>query len=236
MGLCVAGMPSNVRAAVVPPANLAVEGDGSEGAGNSAGGGIIDAASTIQFIYGSSFLSGIPIGAQIGGIQFRREGGFASTPNADVTYTNFSLTLSKSLAAPGSLSTTFASNQGPDAIEVRNGSLFVATNAYPGTLSPNAFGPVISFTTPYTYTGGDLLVTIRHTGADSNIGVQGRILDAENDPNLQYLLSTGSLSTTATVNHAYAPVANLIIPEPTGLCLLGGGALLLCRRARRARA
>jgi hypothetical protein len=236
VGLCVSGIAPNVRAAVVPPGDLAIEGDGSEGSGTSTSGGIIDAASTIQFIYGSSFLSGIPIGAQISGIQFRREGGLAATPTSDVTYTNFSLTLSKSLAAPGSLSTAFASNQGADAIEVRTGSLFVPTNAYPGGTAPNSFGPVISFTSPYTYTGGDLLVTIRHTGAAGLTGIQGRFLDAENDSNLQYLLATGSLSTTATTNQPYAPVANLIVPEPTGLCVLGAGALLLCRRARRTHA
>lgn len=193
-------------------------------------------------MYGGGLLGGLTPGSVLTGFQFRRDGGFGSTPNADTTYTSFDVTLSQSANAPGALSTTFASNIGGGAVAVRTGSLTFPTDSFPGGAGPNGFGPLITFATPYTYTGGDLLVTIRHTGAVSAIGTQGRFLDAEADAGLQYLRATGFTAATATVNQGLAPVVNFqftpvaAVPAPpaAALALMGlataGGLARLRRR------
>src|SRR5207302_8764496 len=94
---------------------------------------------------------------------------------------NFDVYLGPSNFAPGSLSTSPAANQGAGTMQVRSGPLTFPANSFPGGSSPNAFGPEITFSTPYTYTGGDLLLTLRYTAASGQL-----LFDFQNTPDAQF--------------------------------------------------
>jgi len=59
---------------------------------------------------------------------------------------------------------------------VRVGSLVIPAESFSSGASPNSFGPEIVFDTPWLYTGGNLLIEIRHTGFTGT----SRSLDANN--------------------------------------------------------
>lgn len=193
-------------------------------------------AATVQFIYPTSVLSGLAPGDQITGIAFRLGAG-ATSPNTDLTFSNYQIQLSQSNNAPGSLSTTFANNISSDVVTVRSGSLTLTANSFPSGATPNAFGSAINFTTPYTYTGGALLITLRHTGNSSGLSP---IIDADGTFGGQSLNASGSFSAT-TGNPAFAtPIAQFTVqPVPfafsplPGLLLTGVGKLALRVRNQR---
>ena len=121
-------------------------------------------ARTLQYVLDSSLLGFLPIGAEIGSMAFRLDGGGGSWPAAARRWEHFDVQLSTSASPPGSLSTTFRNNIGSDVVTVRSGPLAIPPAAYSGGTAPNDFGTEIPFTTPFIYRGGDLLITIRHTG------------------------------------------------------------------------
>ena len=128
--------------------------------------------------YGASLLSGINVGDQITGLTFRISSGQSNPSSPATSFTNWDLTLAQAANPISSLSTTFASNL-TNPVLVRSGALAFAAGAFPGgAVNPttNPFGPVINFTTPYTYQGGDLVVLISHTGGTNAVG----FLDALN--------------------------------------------------------
>jgi hypothetical protein len=87
----------------------------------------------------------------------------ADWPAAVVTFSTYDIYLSGSVP-PANRSFTFAENVvGPQTL-VRSGSLVIPANSYRSGNSPNAFGPDITFDNFWLYTGGHLLVEIRHMG------------------------------------------------------------------------
>jgi hypothetical protein len=84
-------------------------------------------------------------------------------PAADVTYTNYDVYLSGSVE-PANRSLTFAQNIVGVQKQVRSGQLIIPANSYTFGNSPNEWGPEIMFDTLYLYSGGHLLVEIRHLG------------------------------------------------------------------------
>jgi hypothetical protein len=160
------------------------------------------------------------VGVSIGGIQFRLAGGLATGPPVNTVWPDWSLTLSPSNNAPGSLSATFDDNIAPGAVTVRSGPLTLPANSLPGGSSPNAFGLLIAFTTPYTYTGGNLLLTITHTVASSGPGAS---LDYEFLPNAENQGGPGYQATTATQFQQEAmPIIQLTtVPEPSAVVMAG---------------
>src|SRR5688572_26482169 len=145
-------------------------------------------ARSYQLVVGPQELGGLPIGTKVTGITWRLSTwivypdwpGTGSTAN----YANYDIYLSKSNNPPGSLSTTYTDNIGPDVVQVRGGPLSLADVFFPGgALTPNVnpYGMLIQFTSPYTYQGGNLLLTIRHTGNAFSNG----ILDTVSSPHCQ---------------------------------------------------
>lgn len=199
---------------------------------NSLNTPVRSAARTIQYVYDSSLLASLPVGSQITGMAFRLNGGEASWPPSARTWTNFDVQISTSVNNPGALSTTFSNNIGLDVVTVRTGSLTIAAGSYPGGVTPNGFGPEIAFSTPYSYSGGDLLITIRHTGN----GVDEAFIDATPDVAgvQQGIYSTATDAYTATVSNAGAslPVTKLnyiassgpeiVVEQPAGTLLSDG--------------
>jgi len=84
-------------------------------------------------------------------------------PVSTITFESFDIYLSDCVN-PADRSLTFANNiLGPQTL-VRSGELIVESEIFPSGGSPNDFGVVIQFDTPWEYTGGNLLIEIRHTG------------------------------------------------------------------------
>jgi len=192
------------------------------------------AARTLQSAIAATSLTGLTNGAQIMGLSFRLDDSQSGPwPASDLTWTDYSIQLSTSLNAPGLLSTTFADNLGADVLTVRSGPLTVPAHSYSSGGLPNAFGPVITFDTPFTYHGGTLLITLRHSGN----GVSERFVDANTDVSGSFQTIYSTVSDTATVANfgGRTPIFLLhfeIVPEPSAVTWLGGLAAAAFLRRR----
>ncbi|MBV6479659.1 MAG: hypothetical protein HGGPFJEG_02446 [Ignavibacteria bacterium] len=136
-------------------------------------GPLTNTARTYQFLIQASQLTDVA-GKYLSGIKMRiPTSATANWPLVDVTYTNYDIYLSGSVE-PSARSLTFANNIVGPQTQVRSGSLFIPANSYTFGSSPNAFGPSITFNTPWYYAGGNLLIELRHTGFSGS----GRSTDA----------------------------------------------------------
>jgi uncharacterized delta-60 repeat protein len=161
-----------------------------------------------QWVYDASLLSAIPLGAKITGMAYRLNGGQPTLPASDRVFSSYDVQLATSVFRPSFLSSTYSVNMGSDVTTVRSGPLTIAPNSLPGGATPNAFGPVILFTTPFTYLGGHLITLVRHTGN----GVDAPILDGVADlPGAYQGRSNstvpGSYSATTSNGGGFATVA-----------------------------
>jgi hypothetical protein len=151
---------------------------------------------TYQIAYAASEVA-IPIGAQITGFTARIGGTFppgwtppTSWPPSPANFASYEIRASSSVHPPGSLSTTFEENIGPDAVLAREGPLTIPALSFAGgAMSPsiNEWGHIIDFSTPYTYNGEDLLITIRYSGNDT---LTYRFFDALNTTHTSYGILT----------------------------------------------
>jgi hypothetical protein len=91
----------------------------------------------------------------------------ANWPANDVTIADYDIYLSPSVP-PADRSLTFSENIAGTQTQVRSGSLFIPAGSYTWGGTPNAFGPEIEFTQGWTYTGGHLLIEIRHSGTGTS--------------------------------------------------------------------
>ncbi len=199
------------------------------------------ASSSLQVYYSEAFLTaaGITPGMFIDGLAYRRNGGGATGPAGDTFFENYDIFLSESFATPGSFTNTFASNVVGAQTHVRGGPLTLSANSMPGGGTPNDFGPMIDFTTPYIYDGGSLLIEIRRsartgdttsflTDVDNSIASQAGarwLFNLSSDT-----AATGTISNSAQIFQLrYAPV-----PGPSSLALFAivGTATGLTRRRR----
>ncbi|MES2778179.1 MAG: T9SS type A sorting domain-containing protein [Bacteroidota bacterium] len=118
---------------------------------------------TYQLLINANQLTPL-VGQTLKGITFGRlASATVAWPDSDVTYTNYDIYLSESVA-PAQRSLTFANNIVGTQTRVRSGALTITAGSFPPDPAPNNFGAVIGFTDGYAYNGGHLLVEIRHTG------------------------------------------------------------------------
>lgn len=226
-------LPPGARAdfLVVPPDRAAAE-------GNSGASGLLSPFSaTLQFAYDQALLAALPNNSQVTGLRFRLNANDGPLSQA-ATFADYAITLSRSNFAPDSLSLTFNDNVAADATLVRSGPLVLQPGDLPSGGSPSSFGALIAFDTPYTYTGGHLLLTIRHTG---NTGGSANT-DFHFATGLRSLDNFGNTATTALGDFNAGPVVGLeftsprtsAVPAPGGLALLaaGAGAVALVSRWR----
>lgn len=127
---------------------------------------------TYQFRVLAADLAGVPIGSQIDRLAFRLNAGPAIWPatspdGGGVRFEEYQITLSGDLNPGAGLSANFANNQ-LNPVLVRRGPLVIPPETYTGgtTVTVQPFGRDIVFGKPYTYTGGNILLTIRHTGSN----------------------------------------------------------------------
>jgi len=87
----------------------------------------------------------------------------SSWPAADVMFTNFDIYLSDCVD-PINRSLTFVNNIVGPQTQVRSGPLTIVANSFTSGGSPNEFGTKINFDSPWYYSGGNLLIELRHNG------------------------------------------------------------------------
>lgn len=187
-----------------------------------------------QQVYGTPLLTDLNVGDQIIGLTFRVDGTASALPAQTVA--NYEIRLSRSLNGPGSLSAVFADNRGLDEVIVRSGPLVILPGDLPGGSSPNSFGVLIPFSTPYIYLGGPLLLEVAHDGFPAG----GRNADADYPTSLsaQTAFGNGFAATTADAGlYSEAIVVQFEVttaPEPRTLLLMGLGpaGLMTLRRKR----
>jgi len=124
------------------------------------------APTTFQTDIAASQLTSL-IGDTITSIGYRMQVNGASVAGP-VTISGFSLELSGSANAIGSLSANQAANLGANAEVVDSGTLVLS--GLVGGPGPNPFF-LINFATPYLYSGGDLLVTDSYSTSNANFYV-----------------------------------------------------------------
>jgi hypothetical protein len=143
---------------VAPPAYNATGGTGTFL------GPLANAQRTYQLLIHEDQLAGM-VGRQLTAISWRNPASATTTwPAADAVYDSYDIYLGPSVAPAARSLTDFSANAAGPRTQVRSGSLLIRANSYPIGGNPNQFGPEITFTQPWTYTGGHLLVELRHTG------------------------------------------------------------------------
>jgi hypothetical protein len=187
---------------------------------------------TNQYLIHESLLTGL-IGKQLTAVSWRLGAGSSSDfPAQDISFANYDIYLSGSVD-PSQRSSVFAENIVGDQTQVRSGSLDVPAGSFTSGGSPNDFSFVINFTN-YTYTGGNLLLEIRHTGSGST----SRALDALNTstPGYGELFSTLWASNYNAVDNGLQGNFTIpqftAIPTPGAVGLLGLAGLAAVRRRR----
>lgn len=110
------------------------------------------------------------------GIAFRLPTSATSAyPTSDASANNYDIYLS-GCVNPADRSLTFVNNVVGVQTQVRSGSLLIPANSLTSGNSPNEFSFTINFTNNYLYTGGNLLIEIRHdgfTGSSRSIDAAG---------------------------------------------------------------
>jgi PEP-CTERM motif len=205
-----------------------------------------------SYIHQSQFIS-ITQTVQITGMRLRLDQtAVAQTwPSQDLSFANYTVEMSlpsAAIVADGEiagLTTTFAQNQGAGVTTVRSGAMTIPANSFTATGlgTPNAFGPTINFSTPYTYTpGSPLLYTIYHSGYTPNTEIQRFFAGtsfASGVADTVLLTSSGTGASTPSefsspyiVEFVYSSSASA--PEPGTLALvalgMAGGAVARRRR------
>ena len=196
---------------VAPNGNSSVNGSANQY-------GIFDDNWTFQWELAASQLTPLA-GDSLTAIGFRLDSGESSlTPT---TVASFDLQLSSAVNPIGSMSSTFGNNIGPDAVTVYDASL--SLGSLTGGSGPNPFF-LITFSTPYTYTGGNLVMTATVSGASStSFSVDAnRVGDGYGDTVFSNMAEYFNYPITEL-----QATTDTTTPEPATLLSLAGGLLAL---------
>src|SRR5262249_2997470 len=124
---------------------------------------------------------------------------------------------------------------GADAVIVRDGPLTLPSNSFVGGAAfpnVNPFYELISFTTPFTYNGGTLSITIRHkeNGAGSNVS---RFLEAPNGTTNDYKAFAAPGADATMGSFSVMEVVRInVLPEPTCIALIVFGLMPAMRLSK----
>ena len=142
---------------VVPEDRTTVSGTGSFL------GPLSNAPRTYQLLIHASELTRF-IGLELSAITYRlTSGATAPWPNASINFSSYDIRISQGVD-PANRSLIFADNIVGAQTLVRSGSLTIPAGSFPVGTAPHPFGPTIDFASTYLYTGGHLLIELRHTG------------------------------------------------------------------------
>lgn len=119
---------------------------------------------TYQMLIAASELTEF-VNKELTGLQFRLQSSQTTAwPTSEITFASYDVYLS-GCVNPANRSLTFSENVVGTQTQVRSGGLTIPIDSFPGGSSPNGFGVNIAFNTNYLYTGGNLLIEIRHSGS-----------------------------------------------------------------------
>jgi hypothetical protein len=181
-------------------------------------------AYTNQLFYTSSLLGSLPVGSQITGIAVRVNGPLSTGtyPTTDLSWNNYDVTLAQAATAFSSMGSNVSANM-LNPVQVYSDSLTVLAGTFADVGTPgNPFTKYLTFTTPYTYQGGDLILLVSH---DAGSGTGFRV-DAEDERGYGTTWKqriSESYDPTTVSGTTIAPIVQLeftsAIPEPTSLVL-----------------
>ncbi|MBN8599020.1 MAG: hypothetical protein J0L78_15210 [Planctomycetes bacterium] len=188
-----------------------------------------ESARTLEWVFHGSQISMFPPGSRIASAAFRNSS-TSNGPLQQLDFADWSLTLSRSLAAPGSLSSTIAENGASDSTPVRSGPLTLL----PGSIERNTgatapFSFFVPFENAFAYSGGHLRLLMSHGGATIGGGTRaagmGVTLDAaggwDPDRNVQFQARRAdSANAAVTTLNDNAPVTRLGVDAGVALPLL----------------
>ena len=128
---------------------------------------LANSARTYQMLIDDTQLTPL-IGKYLNSISFRLlASASAPWPAADATFSNYQIYLSNGVD-PANRQLDFAANITGTQTMVRTGALVIPAGSLTSGGDPNAFSYNILFDTPYLYSGGNLIIEIRHTGSNSS--------------------------------------------------------------------
>lgn len=148
---------------------------------------------------------GLVAGQQITGVRARLDGTATSPgPAAVMTWPDLTIKMAQAPDTIANMTGIFA-NAMVNPVTVHTGPYTLAANSLPSGSSPNAFGGLLSFTTPYTYQGGDLVFYYTHPGVvggtvttDANIAQWNGLVPYRSLRDTgTYLATTGLLGSNA---------------------------------------
>jgi len=140
-----------------------------------------NAARQLQLLIDDTVLTSL-VGKNLTSISFRLPASTAAAwPATELTMADFKILLSDSVE-PGAKQLDFAANVVGTQTQVRSGSLLIPAGALTIGSDPNAFSFKITFNTAWLYTGGNLLIEIRHSGT----GISSRSVQAASTSSAGY--------------------------------------------------
>lgn len=159
----VLALPSHVAAVGIGEVDVVVPNSAETAGGNGVFlGPLVNVDRTYQLLVHENQLTGL-VGKRIVGLSWRLPASAtANWPASPVEYAQYDVFLSGGVA-PGERSLVFADNVVGAQTRVRTGPLTIAAGAYTSGSPVNAFGPVIALD-GWDYTGGHVLVELRHDG------------------------------------------------------------------------
>lgn len=215
-------MMNTVAAQVAPPAFATTDAPGAMTGPTEL------TASTILVQFSAAQLPFLSPGQQITAVSFRLEG---NELPVTITYPNYRVQVSQAANSITSMSTSFAANQ-LNPVTVYDAPLTFDAASMPTGNSPNAFGPTITFSTPYTYQGGDLVLYFTHpTGSGPDSVTLDAATAVVDDSGYRLLGRSGENAATGTftarvVVTQFSFLSAAVAPEPGTLFLLAMGVAL----------
>lgn len=217
---------------VVPNSAAGTEGDGAFSLTSTGSTG-----RTFQLTIASSQLTAL-VGQQIFGLQWRlNAAATAAWPPVNTTYAFWDVFMGPGVA-PSAMSNTFASNFSAAPTQVRSGPAAFTAGGHTFGGSPNAFGEMLSFTSPYLYTGGDLTLEMRFAAqVGSTVQSPFDAVVASGGPangwGVDFAGRWVGNATATTGGNANFLVTNFVVPAPSSMALLGLSLGVALRRNRR---
>lgn len=205
--------------------------------GNTAGtstflGPLSNAQRTYQLLVHEDQLTDL-VGLSLTGLAWRLPASaIAPWPTVDAIYGDYDIYLSGSVA-PADRSFTFADNIVGTQTQVRSGGLSISADTYPFGSSPNLFGPTIEFDQNWLYSGGHLLVDIRHTGFSGTSRSVDALSTSTPGYGTQFSAAwTGNYLGTSGSQGNFSIFQFTAIPAPSAAAVLGLGLVAGLRRRR----
>lgn len=195
---------------VVPLAYAAVQGTGTFL------GPLSNAQRTYQLLIDSTQMAGLE-GQELTAITWRLLTSASSNwPATNTTYANFDIYLSGSVP-PANRSLTFALNVVGPQKRVRSGPLTINAGAFPFGGNPTTFGSDITFDSVYLYTGGHLLIELRHSVSDGTAASTDAILTSSPGYGTLFSACWTSSYTGVTGGIGNFAVTKITSQTPTGI-------------------